>query len=148
SLVMQPGATDPDGYSTSVTKAFADLWPGSMAVIPFSNYSTPILGPAVLSDQGQRDKLKNDVQNYPIGGDIPLAPALRQALGLLKGAPAGSRAVIVTDGSPYPPVINGVNQEDEIRTSFIPQFCAQGRPISNFGLALDLSQADGKTADR
>src|SRR6266568_9356191 len=74
SLVYQPGATDPDGYSTSVTKALADLWPGEMAVIPFSYTSTPVIGPAILSDQNQRNQLKEAVQNYPIGGDTPLAP--------------------------------------------------------------------------
>jgi hypothetical protein len=59
SLTYQPGATDPDRYSTSVTKALADLWPGTMAVIPFSNDTTPVLGPAALSDQNQRNTLKN-----------------------------------------------------------------------------------------
>src|SRR5438552_8223295 len=44
SLTFQPGATDPNGYSTSVTKALADLWPGFMAVVPFSNDTTPVLG--------------------------------------------------------------------------------------------------------
>src|SRR5438876_6619868 len=44
SLTYQPGATDPDGYSRSVTKALADLWPGTMAVIPFSNNATPVIG--------------------------------------------------------------------------------------------------------
>jgi len=39
-------------HSTSVTKALADLWPGQMAVIPFSGGTTqlPILGPHSLSD--------------------------------------------------------------------------------------------------
>src|SRR2546428_11569747 len=124
SLILQPGATDPDGYSTSVTKALTDLWPGSMAVIPFSGDTiTSVLGPSALSDPVQREKLKNDIQQYPIGGNTPLAPALHQALDLLKGAPAGSRAVIVTDGSPEPPVLNGLNQADDIRTNLIHQFC-------------------------
>ncbi len=30
-------SSDPDGYSTSVTKALADLWPGIMIVIPYHN---------------------------------------------------------------------------------------------------------------
>src|ERR1700687_4930007 len=29
--------SDSDGYSTSVTKALADLWPGIMIVIPFGD---------------------------------------------------------------------------------------------------------------
>lgn len=148
SLVDQPGATDPDGYSTSVTKALADLWPGSMAVIPFSNGSTPVLGPAALSNAGQRDALKNEIQNYPIGGNTPLAPAMQKALDLLKHAPAGSRAVIVTDGSPQPVVLNGVNQADEIRGQLIPQFCALAVPVNTIGLALDLNSSDGQTANR
>src|SRR5438105_5507229 len=37
SLVDEPGATDPEGYSTSVVKAIADLWPGAMIVIPFGD---------------------------------------------------------------------------------------------------------------
>src|SRR5579872_520762 len=124
SLTYEPGATDPDGYSTSITKALADLWPGSMAVIPFSRDITPVIGPYVLADQGQRDQLKTAVQNYTIGGDTPLAPALHHALDLLKGAAAGSRAVIVTDGSPDPVVMNdGVNQIDDVEQNLIPQFC-------------------------
>ncbi len=148
SLVDQPGATDPDGYSTSVTRALADLWPGSMAVIPFSNEHTPVLGPAVLSDAGQRDALKNEIQNYPIGGNTPLAPAMQKALDLLKHASAGSRMVIVTDGSPQPVVLNGVNQANEIRGQLIPQFCAFGVPINTIGLVLDLNSPDGQTANR
>lgn len=148
SLIDQPGATDPDGYSTSVTKALADLWPGSMAVIPFSNGNTPVLGPAVLSDASQRGALKNEIQNYPIGGSTPLAPAMQKALDLLKHAPAGSQAVIVTDGSPQPVVLNGVNQADEIRGQLISQFCALGVPVNTIGLALDLNSSDGQTANK
>lgn len=147
SLIYRPGATDPDGYSTSVTKALADLWPGQMAVIPFSNASTPVIGPFPMSDPTQRQNLKDAVQNYPIGGNTPLDPAMQQALNLLKNAPAGSRAIIVTDGSPEPPVLNGVNQSDDIRQKLIPQFCADGKPISAFGLALNLTQPDGQTAN-
>ena len=148
SLTYEPGATDPDGYSTSITKALADLWPGSMAVIPFSNNTTPVLGPYVLADQAQRDQLKSAVQNYPIGGDTPLAPALHKALDLLKGAAPGSRAVIVTDGSPDPVAIGGSNQVDDIEQNLIPQFCTAGVPISAFGLTLDLTSSDGQNANR
>lgn len=148
SLIIGPKATDPDGYSASITKALADLWPGSMAVIPFSNGATQVIGPAVLADLGQRDQLKNAVQSYPIGGNTPLAPALHKALDLLKGAAPGSRAVIVTDGSPDPAVMNGTNQIDDVEHTLIPQFCNAGIPVSAFGLTLDLKQADGQTANR
>lgn len=148
SLVYQPGATDPDGYSTSVTKALADLWPGQMAVIPFSNADTPVIGPYPMSDANQRQLLKDRVQAYPIGGATPLDPAMQQALVLLKDAPRGSRAIIVTDGSPDPTVINGVNQADDIRQNLVPRFCSQGITVSTFGLALDLSQSDGQGANR
>src|SRR5947209_474396 len=78
SLIDEPGATDPRGYATSVTKALADLWPGKMTVIPFTgdNTSLPIFGPATLSDPTQRADLKSKVENYPIGGDTPLGPAM------------------------------------------------------------------------
>lgn len=148
SLTFEPGATDPDGYSTSVTKALADLWPGKMAVVPFSNSSTPVIGPYPMSDLQLRDQLKNAVQNYTIGGNTPLDPAMQQALTLLKGAPAGSRVVIVTDGSPDPVIFNNVNQADDIRTNLLHQFCSQGIPVTTFGLALDLTQPDGQTADK
>jgi archaellum component FlaG (FlaF/FlaG flagellin family) len=148
SLIDQPGATDPDGYSTSVTKALADLWPGSMAVIPFSNESTPVLGPAVLTNASQRANLKNEVEGYPIGGATPLAPAMHKALDLLKNAPAGSRMVIVTDGSPQPTLLNGVDQASDIRSHLIPQFCSLGIPVNTFGLALDLTQPDGQIANK
>jgi von Willebrand factor type A domain len=147
SLTYQPGATDPDGYSTSVTKALADLWPGSMAVIPFSNNTTPVIGTVPLTDLSKRDSLKQQVENYPIGGDTPLAPAMHKALDLLEHASSGSRAIIVTDGSPDPAAINGVDQAGDIRSNLIAQFCRQGTPITAFGLALDLNSADGQSAD-
>src|SRR5947208_1319063 len=40
--------TDPDGYSGSVTKALADLWPGNVAVIPFGNDQANVLGNRVF----------------------------------------------------------------------------------------------------
>jgi hypothetical protein len=147
SLIYEPGATDPNGYSTSITKALADLWPGSMAVVPFSDVKTPVLGPVSLADKGQRDQLKNQVQSYPIGGATPLAPALHKALDLVKNAPSGSRVVIVTDGQPTPDILNGVNQVDDITHNLIPQFCASGKTVSAFGLTLDTSTSDGKNAD-
>src|SRR5436305_1413213 len=80
SLTEGTNPTDPNGYSTSVTNALADLWPGSMAVVPFSGTQTPILGPAVLSDPTALADLKNSVNGYPIGGNTPLGPAMHQAL--------------------------------------------------------------------
>lgn len=147
SLIIQPGATDPNGYSTSITKALADLWPGKMAVIPFSGDATPVLGPTNLADQGPREQLKNAVQNYPISGNTPLDPALQKALALMNGAAPGSRVVIVTDGSPTPATINNVNQIDDITKNLIPKFCSKGVSVSAFGLTLDLTQSDGQIAD-
>ncbi len=62
SLIQEPNPTDPNGYSTSVTKALADLWVGQMAVIPFSGdtASLPVLGPSTLADRGT---LKNEIQD-------------------------------------------------------------------------------------
>jgi Mg-chelatase subunit ChlD len=149
SLTAEPGATDPNGYSTSVTKALADLWPGSMAVVPFSNDQTPVLGPAVLSDPTQRANLKNSVENYPIGGNTPLGPAMHQALKLLQGAAPGSRVIIVTDGQPTGGGNNdGPHQEQDIRQNLLRQFCGQSIPVSTFGLTIDTSTSGGQDANR
>lgn len=151
SLIVQPGATDPDGYSTSVTKALADLWPGSMAVIPFSNASTPVLGPATLSDPLQQAGLKAKVASYPIGGNTPLEPAMRAALNLLhqQNMPAGSRIVIITDGNPTGVGNNdGAQQEQRIRQQLIPAFCSAGIPVSAFGLTIDAYRSDGQDANK
>ncbi len=137
SLTAQPGATDPQGYSTSITEALADLWPGTMVVIPFGNDHASVLGPYALGNAAQRADLKNAIQSYPIGGDTPLAPALQRALTLLQKAPSGSRAMLVTDGSPDPLILNGVNQLVEIAQTLLPQFCQRGISVSTFGLALD-----------
>ncbi len=151
SLILQPGATDPNGYSTSVTKALADLWPGIMAVIPFSGDTTslPILGPATLSDPTQQADLKNKVENYPIGGNTPLAPAMHEALALLQKAAPGSRAIIVTDGNPTGLGNNdGPHQEQDIRNNLIPKFCKLGIPVSAFGLTIDTTTSDGRDATK
>lgn len=147
SLVAWPGATDPQGYSTSVTRALADMWPGMMAVVTFGNGRTPILGPYLLADPRQRATLKNEIQRYPLGGDTPLAPALLAALALVRHAPGGSRVIIVTDGSPDPQVFAGMNQVDEIEQT-LPQFCWLGIPVSTFGLSLDLTRPDGRAANK
>lgn len=153
SLIGQPGATDPQRYSTSVTKALADLWPGKMAVIPFRLDTTtlPILGPATLSDPSQLANLKNSVQNYPIGGGTPLAPAMREALNLLQlqGTPAGSQVIIVTDGNPTGQGNNdGPHQEQEIRSSLIGQYCNMNVPVSAFGLTINSNTPDGRDANK
>jgi len=149
SLILQPGATDPNGYSTSVTKALADLWPGQMAVIPFSGDTTslPVYGPAALSDPAQRANLKSKVESYTIGGDTPLGPAMHQALTLLQGASSGSRVIIVTDGNPTGLGNNdGPHQEQDIRTNLISKFCNLSIPVSAFGLTIDPNTPDGKDA--
>jgi hypothetical protein len=147
SLLAQPGATDPQGYSTSVTRALADLWPGMMAVITFGNDRTPIWGPYRLADPGQRTRLKNAIQQSPVGGDTPLAPALLAAFALLQHASGGSRLVIVTDGSPEPQIFAGIDQISEIE-HMLPDICALGVPVSTVGLTLNLARPDGQTANK
>ncbi|HZO71771.1 MAG TPA: vWA domain-containing protein [Ktedonobacteraceae bacterium] len=153
SLTLQPSPTDPNLYSTSVTKALTDLWPGDMAVIPFSGDTPnlPILGPATLSNPVQRADLKKAIEGFPIGGDTPLEPAMQEALDLLhrNGTPAGSRVVIITDGNPTGIGNNdGPHQENTIRTQLIPQYCQQGIPVRAFGLTIDPNTPDGQDATR
>jgi len=153
SLIQGNVPTDPHGYSTSVTKALADLWPGNMAVIPFSGDTTqlPILGPDTLSNPVQRADLKQKVQDYPIGGDTPLEPAMQEAFDLLhqQGSPPGSRVIVITDGNPTGIGTNdGSHQEDAIRKNLIPQYCQQGIPVSAFGLTIDPNTPDGQDANR
>lgn len=149
SLIQQPGASDPEGYSTSVTKALADLWPGTMTVIPFGNHATPILGPADLSNPTQHADLKSAVEHYPIGGDTPLGPAMHVALKELQGAAPGSRIILITDGNPTGQGNNdGAHQEQDIRDNLIRQFCEQGIPISAFGLTINANTPDGQDANR
>ncbi len=153
SLTQGASPTDPNLYSTSVTKALSDLWPGDMAVIPFSGDATnlPILGPATLSNPVQRADLKGKIESFPIGGDTPLEPAMQEAIDLLhqRGTPAGSRVIIITDGNPTGIGNNdGPHQENTIRNSLIPQYCQQGIPVSAFGLTIDPKTSDGQDATR
>jgi len=153
SLIEGNTPTDPNGYSTSVTKALTDLWPGTMAVIPFTGDTTqlPILGPDTLSNLVQRADLKQKVQDYPIGGDTPLEPAMQEALDLLhqQGSPPGSRVIVITDGNPTGIGNNdGPHQEGAIRKNLIPQYCQQGIPVSAFGLTIDPTTQDGQDANR
>lgn len=152
SLIEGSTPTDPKGYSTSVTKALTDLWPGAMAVIPFTGDTTPlpILGPVSLSDPVQQADLKQKVQAYPIGGDTPLEPAMQEALDLLHqhSTPPGSRVIVITDGNPTGIGNNdGPHQEDAIRRHLIPQYCQSGIPVSTFGLTINLNTVDGRDAN-
>lgn len=153
SLVEGSKPTDPDGYSTSVTSALADLWPGRMAVIPFSGVNTqlPIFGPYTLSDPTQLAKLQSQIRSYPIQGDTPMDTAMREGLALLHqyGNPPGSRVILITDGSPTGIGKNdGIQQEQNIRAQLISQFCHAGIPISTFGLTINPKTAAGQDANR
>ena len=144
---------DPGSYSTSVTQALADLWPGQMAVVPLSGDDTPlpIFGPATLSDPTQLANLKKDVQDYPIGGDALLGPAMQQAFDLLNRMdnPPGSRVIVITDGYPTGQGTNeGALQEQTIRNDLIPRFARQGIPVSVFGLSISPNTSDGQNANR
>ncbi len=149
---MLVATTDPRLYSTSVTKALADIWPGNMAVIPFGADQTPTLGPYTLSDLQQATTLKQKVQDYSIdpNADTPLGPAVHGALDLLnkQGYPAGSRVIVITDGNPTGAGNNdGPHQEQDIRQNLLPQFCSKGVPFSAFGLTIDTTTADGQDAN-
>ncbi len=142
-------ATDPDRYSTSVTKALTDLWPGSMVVVFFSKDQAQKLGPVVLSDPAQRAKLQQEIENYPIGGETPLGPAMHTARDTLKAAKPGSRAMIITDGQPNTTDDpGGAKQSKDIRDNLIGQFCQQGIPVTPFGLTLDQNDPAGKDANQ
>ncbi len=78
---------------------------------------------------------------------------MREALTLLqqKGNPAGSRVVIITDGNPTGSTGaggTGPDQEKQIRSQFIQQFCQRGIPVSAFGLEIDTTSPDGQDANR
>ncbi|MEO8972486.1 MAG: vWA domain-containing protein [Ktedonobacteraceae bacterium] len=148
SLIAVPGATDPQHYSTSVTKSLAELWPGRMAVVPFQNNVTvvPHYGPATLSDPQQKADLENQIDqtNSTIGGGTPLEAAMRAGLELLNGAPSGSRVVLITDGAPgnLPPGLSYKQQVQDITGGIIQQYCSEGFPISAFGLTITDNNAN------
>ena len=157
SLTDPKGATDPSGYSGSITKALADLWPGVMVVIPFGDPHMGGANPAAavlpvyrasLSDATQRDRLKAEVENYPVMGGTPLAPAMSEALDEalvpeLAHPPPGSRAMIISDGGPTPTSeyagATTQRQRDEIvgKQGLISQFAGRCVPVSPFGLKTD-----------
>lgn len=152
SLVEGPSPSDPHGYSASVTSALADLWPGRMAVIPFSgaNIQLPIFGPYTLSDPAQLVRLQSQIRGYPIQGNTPMATAMREGLAILHqySNPPGSRVILITDGSPTGIGDNdGSHQEQDMRTQLVPQFCQAGIPVSTFGLTINPSTADGQDAN-
>ena len=148
SLVAVPGATDPQHYSTSVTKALAELWPGRMAVVPFQNNVTvvPHFGPATLSDPQQKAALEAqiDATNSTIGGGTPLEAAMNAGLALLNGAPSGSRVILITDGAPgnLPPGLSTKQQVADITGGIFQKYCSEGLPISAFGLTITDSNAN------
>jgi hypothetical protein len=150
SLVDEPGATDPNDYSTSVTKVLADQWPGRMVVIPFKGDNIPLqqIGPYTMSDSSQRDNLKNQIPEPDPHANTPLGTALDQALQLLRVAAPGSRVVIITDGEPNTTGDpDGSHQAAHIRNDLLKQFCHLGIPISTFGLEIHDSRADALLSD-
>ena len=150
SLIDGPGATDPNDYSTSVTKVLADQWPGKMVVIPFQGDSIPLqqIGPYVMTDPTQRDNLKNQIPEADPHGDTPLGPALDQALQLLHVAARGSKVVIITDGEPNTiSDPSGSLEAAHIRHDLLKQFCHLGVPISPFGLEIHDPRADALLSD-
>lgn len=148
SLIAEPGATDPQHYSTSVTKSLAELWPGRMAVVPFHLDVTavPHFGPYTLSDPQQKKTLEDQIDqtNITIGGGTPLEAAMRAGLSLLNGAPSGSRVILITDGAPdnHPPGLSYAQQVKDIRGGLIQQYCSEGFPISAFGLTITDANAN------
>ncbi len=150
SLIDGPVATDPNHYSTSVTKGLADLWPGRMVIIPFKGDSIPLkqIGPNSMSDPTQRNYLKNQIPEADPNGDTPLGQAMDQALQLTKGAAPGSRVVVITDGEPNTTSDpSGSLEEAHIRNNLLKQFCRRGIPVSSFGLEIHDSRADALLSD-
>lgn len=133
--------TDPQEYSTSVTRVLADLWPGRMAVLFFRGSSPrlPQLGPVDLAQPGARTQLKASIeaQRNMLGGDTPTQYAVEQAGGVLaqNGYPAGSRVMLITDGQPFLPTDqDGTRQIAAIEQRDMPGFCAHGVPVHTLGL--------------
>lgn len=150
SLIDGPEATDPNHYSTSVTKGLADLWPGKVVVIPFKGDIVPLkqIGPYAMSDPTQRDNLKNQIPEADPNGDTPLGPAMDLTLQLMKVVNPGSRVVIITDGEPNTTSDpNGSLEEAHIRHDLLKQFCQRGIPISPFGLEIHNPRADALLSD-
>jgi hypothetical protein len=133
--------TDPAEYSASVAKVFADLWPGRMAVIFFSDVRTPLpqIGPIDLAQQGARQQIKNQIesQRTRLQGWTPTRTAIEQASQLLGQAqyPAGSQVVLITDGQPsLPGDVQGSQQIQMIEQQDTAVFSDHHIPVSTFGL--------------
>lgn len=133
--------TDPQEYSTSVTRVLADLWPGRMAVLFFRGTSPhlPQIGPLDLTRAGARVALQAQIeaQRNVLGGDTPTRYAIEQAALVLAhaGYPAGSRVMLITDGQPFLPTDqDGSRQIAAIEQQDLPGFCSHGVPVHTFGL--------------
>ena len=155
SLVAKQSPTDPDLYSTSVTRSLADLWPGKMVVIAFHTILTPTgeqvqlikHGPYNVggSDSG-RTLMKNEIQNLPLPRQgTPTGPAMDEALAITQSEHASlSRVVLITDGSPgyHSPDPNvsdpdGSKEENYINNQLLLKFCAASIPVDTIGLKTD-----------
>lgn len=133
--------TDPEEYSTSVTRVLTDLWPGRMAVLFFSGTAPhlPQLGPVDLTQPGARAQLKTQIEarRNALNGDTPTQYAVEQAAQLLAQTayPAGSRVMLITDGQPFLPADqDGTRQINAVEQQDMPGFCSHGVPINTFGL--------------
>jgi hypothetical protein len=133
--------TDPQEYSTSVAKILADLWPGKMAIIFFSDIHSPLpqIGPIDLTQSETRDQLKDQIESQRTNllGWTPTQSAVEQAQQVLsqENYPAGSRVILITDGQPaLPNDIDGTQQIKAIEQQDVPVFAAHQVPISTFGL--------------
>lgn len=133
--------TDPNEYSTSVTRMLANLWPGRMAVIFFKGATSPLpqLGPLDLTQPGARTQLQTQIeaQKEALYGDTPTQYAVEQASKLLEqnGYPGGSEVMLITDGQPFLPADQeGTKQIATLEHTDAPAFCTHGVPINTFGL--------------
>lgn len=140
--------TDPEEYSTSVTRIMADLWPGRMAVLFFSGTSKqiPQLGPVDLTRPGARERLQTriEVQRNALHSNTPTQYAMEQAGQILaqNGYPRGSRVMLITDGQPFLPTDQqGTKQIATIEQQDTPGFCTHGVPITSLGLGTQVSTA-------
>jgi hypothetical protein len=138
--------TDPEEYSTSVTRIMANLWPGRMAVLFFSGTSkqVPQLGPVDLTQPGARERLQTQIeaQRNALHGDTPTQYAVEQAAQILaqNGYPRGSQVMLITDGQPFLPADQqGTKQIATIEQQDAPGFCTHGVPITPFGLGNQVS---------
>lgn len=138
--------TDPQEYSTSVTRILANLWPGRMAVLFFSGTSkqVPQLGPVDLTQPGARERFQTQIQaqRNALHGDTPTQYAVEQAAHILaqNGYPRGSQVMLITDGQPFLPTDQqGLQQIATIEQHDTPGFCTHGVPITSFGLGSQVS---------